>query len=104
MTREEFNDIAKERGYDLEGQISQKDFKRIQWVYTYHPSISEDSTVGKRQIVDLVGTYGMRIINDMIPTAEKAARLERRIRAARIDLDSARDKLEALKRGEDVDV
>lgn len=97
MTREEFDKIGTERGFDFEGKITNKNYKKIEFVYTFHPSISE--TDGKKQIVDLVGAFGMRIIYDMIPTARKAKELEDNIRVERIRLNDMNKLLEDLREG-----
>lgn len=95
MTRQEFDDIAKERGFQI--QITNDDYLAIERVYQFHPCISE--TDGKKQIVDLVGLYGMRIIRDMEPTAKKAQQLEDEIRSYRYQLDLKEQELEDLRRG-----
>lgn len=97
MTREEFDKIGSERGFDFEGKITNEDYKKIEFVYTFHPSISE--TDGKKQIVDLVGAFGMRIICDMIPTAKKAKDLEEHIRTEQIRLNNLSKLLEDLREG-----
>lgn len=95
MTRQEFEDIAKERGYEV--RITNDDYSDIERVYQFHPCISE--TDGKQQIVDLVGLYGMRIIRDMEPTARKAQQLEDEVRSYRHQLDLREQELEDLRRG-----
>lgn len=95
MTRQEFEDIAKERGYEV--RITNDDYSAIERVYQFHPCISE--TDGKQQIVDLVGLYGMRIIRDMEPTARKAQQLEDEVRSYRHQLDLRKQELEDLRRG-----
>lgn len=99
MTRQEFDDTAKERGFEI--QITNDDYSVIERVYNFHPSISSDSTEGKKQIVDLVGLYGMRIIRDMEPTARKAQQLDDEIRSYRYQLDMKMQELEDLRRGVD---
>jgi hypothetical protein len=64
MTHEEFE--AK-----LGSKVSDADYAIIERVYTFHPVIS--NTKGKQQIVDLYKIGGMRVIKDMIPTAERGA-------------------------------
>ncbi len=55
---------------------------------------------GKDQIAELWVHFGMRVIRDMVPTAKRAEELEAQIRHLRIELDKARDEMEALKKGE----
>lgn len=87
MTKEEFEkNIGK--------KVDPEDYTVIEYVYTFHPSISE--TDGKKQIADLYKTFGMRVIKDMVQTAEKAEKLEAEIRAARIKLDNLKAEYEDL--------
>ena len=51
-----------------------KEFEAIQFVYNYHPSIHPSE--GKDQIAMLYSTFGMRIIMDMLDTAQQAEMLE----------------------------
>ena len=97
MTREEFDKIGAERGFDFEGKITDSDYKAIEYVYTFHPAIDECD--GKKQIVDLVGNFGMRIVFDMFPTARKAKSIEESIAYARKRLDELKEQLEDLKEG-----
>ena len=50
------------------------EFDTIQFVYNYHPSIHPVS--GKDQIAMLYITFGMRIIMDMLDTAQQAEMIE----------------------------
>lgn len=90
MTRQEFNERC-------EVGVSDQEYKKIEFVYTWHPSISE--TQGKDQIAMLVGTFGMRIIEDMIPTAEKAQELENKRMSLRNQLESINEEYRKLKYG-----
>ena len=51
-----------------------REFEAIQFVYNYHPSIHPSE--GKDQIAMLYSTFGMRIIMDMLDTAQQAEMLE----------------------------
>ena len=53
---------------------SDVEYEMIEFVYTYHPSIS--ATDGKNQIAMLYSAFGMRIITDMIETAKRAQEIE----------------------------
>ena len=75
--------------------VSDKDYEIIEYVYTYHPSI--DPVKGKDQIANLYETFGMRIIIDMLPTAEKAKHYEDEIRAAKLKLDRIKNEYEAIR-------
>lgn len=90
MNRQEFNERCKVRVTDTE-------YKKIETVYTFHPSISE--TEGKNQIAMLVEMFGMRIIEDMLPTAEKARDYEDKILATKMKLGTLVDEFENFKKG-----
>lgn len=89
MTKEEFEALA--------GSITNEAFETVNFVYTYHPAISE--TTGKQQIADLYKTFGMRVILDMHPTAAKAKALEEDIRKKTQELASLRESLALLREG-----
>lgn len=78
--------------------ITNEDYKVVEYVYNFHPAIKEVG--GKDQIAELWVHFGMRVIRDMVPTAKRAEELEAQIRHLRIELDKARDEMEALKKGE----
>lgn len=65
------------------------EFEKIEHVYASHPSINESGHEGQEQIARLYSEFGMRIIRDMTPTAEKAEQL-------RTELISARNRVEHL--------
>ena len=50
------------------------EFDTIQFVYNYHPAIHPSE--GKDQIAMLYSTFGMRIIMDMLDTAQQAELIE----------------------------
>lgn len=80
MTKQEFEKLC--------GQsVTALDYDTIEKVYTFHPSISERR--GKQEIVDIYLRFGMRLIRDMLPTANEAERLEREIQTKRIELEEA---------------
>ncbi len=61
MLKEEFEKLAG-------GQVSAADYRTIEYVYTWHPSISE--TDGKTQIADIYRNYGMCVISGMVEAAQ----------------------------------
>ncbi len=65
------------------------EYEEIELVYASHPSISESGHEGQEQIARLYSEFGMRIIRDMMPTAEKAEQI-------RTELISARNRVERL--------
>lgn len=91
MTKQEFNERCSV-------SVTDADYKKVEFVYTWHPSISE--TKGKDQIAMLVETFGMRIIEDMIPTSQKAQELENKRMSLRTQLDKVNEEYKKLKRGE----
>lgn len=94
MTREEFDAIAEKKFPEVAKQITDSDWKTIEYVYTFHPSIKEVD--GKNQMVYLVKFGGMRVIKDMVQTAKEAEELEKKISVARRTLNELREQLEAL--------
>lgn len=77
--------------------VSSIDYAIIEKVYNYHPCI--DAVKGKDQIANLYETFGMRIIKDMLPTAERAAELESKIRDTQRELEQLRYEYDALRKG-----
>lgn len=99
MQRSEF-------AYELEklgkkDDLTDQQYKEVEYVYTYYPAISE--TVGKRQIAELLATFGMTIIYDMTPRAEEAEKLELDLMAARHKVTVAEEALRNLKYAKSVD-
>lgn len=90
MTKQEFEKIT---GVPVPTEL----FERIDFVYTFHPAISE--VTGKQQIADLYIQFGSRLIEDMYPTACKAKALEEDIRKKSLELDALRDTLTRLQKG-----
>lgn len=76
------------------------EYEKIECVYSWHPSISEEGCKGKDQIAELYSTYGMRIILDMLPTAKKCEELREDLRVAIMKADRIKEKLAALKAGD----
>lgn len=92
MTKHEFEEW-------LGGQVTEKEYKDIEFVYTFHPSIS--NTGGKTQIVELYKLGGIRLIRDMIPTARKAQELDNKIMKANSNLMELKRQFEMLANGEE---
>lgn len=90
MTKQEFADLTKRDFTDTE-------YATIETVYTYHPSISE--TEGKKQITSLYETFGIRIITDMLPTANKAREYEEQIARKRYELEKLQEEFKNFKEG-----
>lgn len=79
--------------------VTESEYKDIEFVYTFHPSIS--NTEGKTQIAELYKIGGIRLIRDMIPTAKKAQILEEKIITANTDLMKLKHQFEMLANGEE---
>ena len=80
-----------------EPNISDNDYKIIEYVYTWHPCI--DSVRGKEQIAYLFSEFGFRIIEDMLATANMAESAEKEMLAAREAYEAAVKKYQKLKQG-----
>ena len=79
--------------------VTESEYKDIEFVYTFHPSVS--NTGGKTQIAELYKIGGIRLIRDMIPTAKKAQILEEKIITANTDLMKLKRQSEMLANGEE---
>ena len=78
----------------IDDTVTDEEYKVIESVYQWHPVISE--VEGKEQIATLYKNFGMVIIKDMLPRAEKAREIEGRLRAARIEVERIQDELAEL--------
>ena len=79
--------------------VTESEYKDIEFVYTFHPSVS--NTGGKTQIAELYKIGGIRLIRDMIPTARKAQELDNKIMAANANLMRLKRQSEMLANGEE---
>lgn len=75
-------------------------YKLIEYVYTFHPSISE--TDGKAQIAMLYVNFGISIIQDMKPRAELMEKKERELREARLRFEMIQREIEEIKAGGEI--
>lgn len=87
MMKEEFEKLTTR-------PFTASEYKEIEYVYNYHPSIGN-----KAQIASLYNEFGMRIIRDMRPTAEKAEEYESEMRVLRAKLASVETAYKNLKNG-----
>lgn len=108
MTREEFNknsavDELKKLSFSANPvvSLSDEDYAVIEFVYTWHPSISE--TNGKKEIALLYAMFGMRIIYDMLPSARRAEQFEKDIASSILLVAQRKDEYERFKKGVDYD-
>ena len=96
MMREEFDRKLEEiRG--ISSHISEEDYKLIEYIYTFHPCVSE--TDGKRQVALLYHEFGMQIFKDMLTTATRNQLLEAEIIKTRQKLQKLLDEADALRKG-----
>lgn len=84
------NDFAKE--------IDLQKFEVIQYVYAFHPSISEVN--GKSEIAQLYINFGWRLIMDMFPTAKKICEWETKQRLLRNQLEELQEEKKSILSGE----
>ena len=78
-------------------EVSISDYKLIEYVYTWHPCISDDD--GKKQMADLYKIGGMCIIKAMVDVAKKAQYIENEIRKLRAEMRKLEQERENLRSG-----
>ena len=78
--------------------VTESDYRIIETVYTFHPAI--DNVMGKDQIATIYKTCDMRVIRDMLPTAERAREIESKMTELRTQLCECEREYQALKDGE----
>lgn len=79
----------------IEQPISDADYELIEFVYQFHPVVSETS--GKDEVAELYKSFGMPIFRDMKPRAEMAKELEEKIRKCRSELERLTEELQDLR-------
>lgn len=87
----------KEFEKEIERSVPDADYKVIEMVYQFHPSIRETS--GKEEVAELYKSFGMAIFYDMLPRAEKNRELEKQLLHAKAEVERIRDEMEELSRG-----
>lgn len=90
MTKEEFLDRV------LAKDVKEPDFEIIEFVYTWHPLISE--TEGKEQVAFLYNNFGIGIFWEMLPKAKEAKELETELCEALNKVDELKKKMAELKK------
>lgn len=100
MTREEFTSEAKQicrsTGIKFNAPTTEQ-MKLIDYVYLYHPSISNAN--GKYQIAYLYVVFGMRLIMDMRNTAHVMEDYEIKERKLKAELNKLKDDRECFLSG-----
>lgn len=91
MMKNEFEDI-------VQHAVSEEDYRTIEYVYTWYPTISE--TGGKDQIAMLYTLFGMPIIEDMVERAGKMEKLDGDLKSAQRQVTIVQDRIKQL-RGEE---
>lgn len=81
----------------IEQPVSDAEYKVIETVYQWHPSVKEVS--GKEEVAELYKSFGMAIFHDMLPRAEKNRELESRLRHAQAEVERIKAEMEELSRG-----
>lgn len=71
MMREEFEREVTILNGSVEN-LTDEDYKTIEFVYTFHPAVPEKSDIAAIYVLK----HGMAIIRDMVPTAQKAQELD----------------------------
>ena len=86
MTREEFEILTEQK-------ISPEDYKIVEFVYMYHPSVS--NVTGKKFIAEIYG--GIELIKDMRNAAQINFEYEERIAGIQRQIRALNDEIERLK-------
>lgn len=79
----------------IEGQVSDEDYKLIEFVYQWHPVIRNVS--GKDEVAELYKSFGMALFRDMEPRAKKAKEVEEQMTSCRLEIETLTELLAAHK-------
>lgn len=79
----------------IEGQVSDEDYKLIEFVYQWHPVIRNVS--GKDEAAELYKSFGMALFRDMEPRAKKAKEVEEQMTSCRLEIETLTELLAARK-------
>ena len=98
MMKSEFVSKVNELGGQITFEsLSSDDYEIIEHVYMFHPSIPEVN--GKEAIARIwMLPGGMRIIRDMLETANAAEKIENEMLSARREMAAIQKKLDCLKK------
>lgn len=71
--------------------IDQESYEAIEMVYTYHPAIKD-----KKHIAKLYNEFGMTVIYDMLPRAQRIASREAEIQKLNNQVATLKQEIESL--------
>lgn len=91
---ERLAEYAGERN-EIRRPVTDEDYSKIEYVYTYHPAIK--AVGGKRQIAIIWQEFGIGMIKDMEPAAQEMEALECKRAALRNDLNDIDNEIKAIK-------
>lgn len=83
----------------IERTVTDEQYKVIEEVYMWHPSIR--NTSGKDEVAELYKSFGMTIFHDMLPRAKKAHELDELLRNAQREVQRIQEEI-ANKQSEDI--
>lgn len=78
----------------IERTVTDEQYKVIEEVYMWHPSIR--NTSGKDEVAELYKSFGMTIFHDMLPRAKKAHELDELLRKAQREVQRTQEEIEEL--------
>lgn len=81
MMKHEFEEL-------IQAQITESHYNIIEKVYMYHPAVGDKNTIAL-----LYKSFGMTVIGDMLPRAERVEELERSLQILNSEVSLAREKL-----------
>ena len=96
--RYEFDELFQKAKKTIDvNKPTDEEYKAIEYVYTWHPSIS--NVKGKEQIVWIYCNLGMRGIYDMYGSAVTMENLDNRLRSAQARVKAIEEEIDNLKKG-----
>ncbi len=107
MTKQEFLDrvqaVLESEGIKGEkAGISDNDYRSVEFVYTWHPAISEVN--GKDQIAKIYVDFGMSIISDMVSRSHIMREKETELMRLQSSINELKGDIEDLKKGVSLDM
>ena len=75
----------------IERTVTDEQYKVIEEVYMWHPSIR--NTSGKDEVAELYKSFGMTIFHDMLPRAKKAHELDELLRNAQREVQRIQEEM-----------